>query len=228
MSSSQKATWRSGRRDCSGARPCCTSSDLLHSVAEGTLTGNNVAHRFGLKKSGSEWLHRVLWDPRRLTSRYLIECPWVSYLLKGRKSWLSRVRRSAANVRDSVEGRGSSSRHHQDGYSQTSRPSRPITVVSMWSSECTRLLRVSGQEGRPLNGVTCGIVIEQVPHRIPAADIRPAEIARNDCCALDASHDSIVDRSRRARSHVQAATGDLRIEYSMAFSVSPACARWDT
>jgi UDP-N-acetyl-D-mannosaminuronic acid transferase (WecB/TagA/CpsF family) len=35
-----------------------------------------------------EWLHRLLSDPRRLASRYLIACPRIFYLIcsKRRKS----------------------------------------------------------------------------------------------------------------------------------------------
>ena len=34
-----------------------------------------------LQKAGLEWLHRLLSDPRRLASRYLIECPRIFYLI---------------------------------------------------------------------------------------------------------------------------------------------------
>src|SRR5215468_1814794 len=42
--------------------------------------------------------------------------------------------------------------------------------------------------------VASGIVIENVPHRAPAADIRPAQVGRDYGCELGALHDRIVDR----------------------------------
>jgi len=41
-----------------------------------------------VQKAGLEWLYRLLSDPRRLASRYLIECPRIFYLMfsKHRKS----------------------------------------------------------------------------------------------------------------------------------------------
>ena len=34
-----------------------------------------------MQKAGIEWLHRLLSDPRRLASRYLIDCPRIFYLM---------------------------------------------------------------------------------------------------------------------------------------------------
>lgn len=34
-----------------------------------------------VQKAGLEWLHRLLSDPRRLATRYLIECPRIFYLI---------------------------------------------------------------------------------------------------------------------------------------------------
>jgi len=52
------------------------------------LTGKERRAPVWLQKVGLEWLHRLLSDPRRLASRYLIECPRIFYLiyLKRRKS----------------------------------------------------------------------------------------------------------------------------------------------
>jgi len=39
-----------------------------------------------VQKAGFEWLHRLLSDPRRLASRYLLECPRIFYLALRRRS----------------------------------------------------------------------------------------------------------------------------------------------
>jgi len=45
------------------------------------LTGKERRAPLWLRKIGLEWLHRLLSDPRRLASRYLIECPRIFYLI---------------------------------------------------------------------------------------------------------------------------------------------------
>lgn len=45
------------------------------------LTGKERRAPVWVQKSGLEWLHRLLLDPRRLASRYLIECPRIFYLI---------------------------------------------------------------------------------------------------------------------------------------------------
>ena len=52
------------------------------------LTGKERRAPVWLQKAGLEWLHRLLCNPRRLASRYLIECPRILYLiyLKRRKN----------------------------------------------------------------------------------------------------------------------------------------------
>jgi exopolysaccharide biosynthesis WecB/TagA/CpsF family protein len=52
------------------------------------LTGKQRRAPLWVQKAGLEWLHRLLSDPRRLASRYLIECPQIFYLiwLKHRKN----------------------------------------------------------------------------------------------------------------------------------------------
>jgi N-acetylglucosaminyldiphosphoundecaprenol N-acetyl-beta-D-mannosaminyltransferase len=52
------------------------------------LTGKQRRAPVWVQKAGLEWLHRLLSDPLRLASRYLIECPRIFYLicLKRRKS----------------------------------------------------------------------------------------------------------------------------------------------
>jgi UDP-N-acetyl-D-mannosaminuronic acid transferase (WecB/TagA/CpsF family) len=52
------------------------------------LTGKQRRAPLWVQKAGLEWLYRLLSDPRRLASRYLIECPKIFYLMfsKRRKS----------------------------------------------------------------------------------------------------------------------------------------------
>ena len=45
------------------------------------LTGKQRRAPVWVQKAGLEWLHRLLSDPRRLASRYLIECPRIFYLM---------------------------------------------------------------------------------------------------------------------------------------------------
>ena len=45
------------------------------------LTGKQQRAPIWVQKAGLEWLHRLLSDPRRLASRYLIECPRIFYLM---------------------------------------------------------------------------------------------------------------------------------------------------
>jgi exopolysaccharide biosynthesis WecB/TagA/CpsF family protein len=45
------------------------------------LTGKQCRAPVWVQKAGLEWLHRLLSDPRRLASRYLIECPRIFYLI---------------------------------------------------------------------------------------------------------------------------------------------------
>lgn len=45
------------------------------------LTGKQRRAPVWVQKAGLEWLHRLLSDPRRLASRYLIECPRIFYLI---------------------------------------------------------------------------------------------------------------------------------------------------
>jgi len=45
------------------------------------LTGKQQRAPAWMRKAGLEWLHRLLCDPRRLASRYLIECPRIFYLM---------------------------------------------------------------------------------------------------------------------------------------------------
>ena len=52
------------------------------------LTGRQRRAPLWVQKASLEWLYRLLSDPRRLASRYLIECPKIFYLMfsKLRKS----------------------------------------------------------------------------------------------------------------------------------------------
>jgi exopolysaccharide biosynthesis WecB/TagA/CpsF family protein len=45
------------------------------------LTGKQRRAPLWVQKAGFEWLYRLLSDPRRLASRYLIECPRIFYLI---------------------------------------------------------------------------------------------------------------------------------------------------
>jgi N-acetylglucosaminyldiphosphoundecaprenol N-acetyl-beta-D-mannosaminyltransferase len=45
------------------------------------LTGKQRRAPVWMQKAGLEWLHRLLSDPRRLASRYLIECPRIFFLM---------------------------------------------------------------------------------------------------------------------------------------------------
>ncbi len=45
------------------------------------LTGKQRRAPVWMQKAGLEWLHRLLSDPRRLASRYLIDCPRIFYLI---------------------------------------------------------------------------------------------------------------------------------------------------
>ncbi len=49
------------------------------------LTGKQRRAPVWLQKVGLEWLHRLLSDPRRLASRYLIECPRIFYLIYSKR-----------------------------------------------------------------------------------------------------------------------------------------------
>jgi N-acetylglucosaminyldiphosphoundecaprenol N-acetyl-beta-D-mannosaminyltransferase len=49
------------------------------------LTGKQRRAPVWLQKVGLEWLHRLLSDPRRLVSRYLIECPRIFYLIYSKR-----------------------------------------------------------------------------------------------------------------------------------------------
>jgi exopolysaccharide biosynthesis WecB/TagA/CpsF family protein len=46
------------------------------------LTGKQRRAPVWVQKAGLEWLYRLLSDPRRLASRYLIECPRIFYLIR--------------------------------------------------------------------------------------------------------------------------------------------------
>jgi len=52
------------------------------------LIGKQCRAPVWVQKAGLEWFHRLLSDPRRLASRYLVECPRIFYLMlsKRRKS----------------------------------------------------------------------------------------------------------------------------------------------
>jgi exopolysaccharide biosynthesis WecB/TagA/CpsF family protein len=45
------------------------------------LTGKQRRAPVWVQKTGLEWLHRLLSNPQRLASRYLIECPRIFYLI---------------------------------------------------------------------------------------------------------------------------------------------------
>ncbi len=45
------------------------------------LTGKQQRAPVWMQKAGLEWLYRLMSDPRRLASRYLVECPQIFYLM---------------------------------------------------------------------------------------------------------------------------------------------------
>src|SRR6516165_4787722 len=45
-----------------------------------------------------------------------------------------------------------------------------------------------------VGGIAGGVVIEHVPHRAPAADVRPPQIGRNHGGELGTLHDGVIDR----------------------------------
>lgn len=49
------------------------------------LTGKERRAPVWLQKVGLEWLHRLVLDPRRLASRYLVECPKIFFLMYSRR-----------------------------------------------------------------------------------------------------------------------------------------------
>jgi N-acetylglucosaminyldiphosphoundecaprenol N-acetyl-beta-D-mannosaminyltransferase len=49
------------------------------------LTGKQRRAPGWLQKIGLEWLHRLLSDPRRLASRYLVECPRIFFLIYSKR-----------------------------------------------------------------------------------------------------------------------------------------------
>src|SRR6266566_8161430 len=75
----------------------------------------------------------------------------------------------------------------------TMTSSSPTTVVSTGSSERTRLLRLSSITTGPSVALP-GVVIEDVPDRAPAADVRPTEIGGNHGGKLGTLHDGVINR----------------------------------
>jgi exopolysaccharide biosynthesis WecB/TagA/CpsF family protein len=49
------------------------------------LTGKQRRAPIWIQEAGLEWLYRLISDPRRLASRYLIECPRIFYLIFARR-----------------------------------------------------------------------------------------------------------------------------------------------
>jgi N-acetylglucosaminyldiphosphoundecaprenol N-acetyl-beta-D-mannosaminyltransferase len=64
-------------------------ADLPHARGVGLCVGASIDFLTGkerrapvwVQKVGLEWLHRLLLNPRRLASRYLLECPRIFYLI---------------------------------------------------------------------------------------------------------------------------------------------------
>jgi N-acetylglucosaminyldiphosphoundecaprenol N-acetyl-beta-D-mannosaminyltransferase len=56
------------------------------------LTGKQRRAPVWVQKAGFEWLHRLLSDPRRLASRYLIECPQIFFLILHNRGTIRRER----------------------------------------------------------------------------------------------------------------------------------------
>src|SRR5215467_1930100 len=62
-------------------QPQAQGAGLCVGAAIDFLTGKQRRAPVWVQKAGLEWLHRLLSDPRRLASRYLIECPRIFYLI---------------------------------------------------------------------------------------------------------------------------------------------------
>jgi exopolysaccharide biosynthesis WecB/TagA/CpsF family protein len=59
--------------------PQATGIGLCIGASIDFLTGKQRRAPVWMQKAGIEWLHRLLSDPRRMASRYLIECPRIFY-----------------------------------------------------------------------------------------------------------------------------------------------------
>ena len=66
------------------------------------LTGQQRRAPVWVQKAGLEWLYRLLSDPRRLASRYLIDCPRIFYLICFRR----RIARADSRARSRRSGVG--------------------------------------------------------------------------------------------------------------------------
>lgn len=63
------------------ADPRATGVGLCIGASIDFLTGKQQRAPRWMQTAGLEWLHRLATNPRRLASRYLIECPKIFYLL---------------------------------------------------------------------------------------------------------------------------------------------------
>ena len=80
-------------------------------------------------------------------------------------------------------------RHHRDVVDADHRRQQVVgTDVDV--------LRVEG-EAVALDGVAVGVVRAELPHRVPIADVRPADVGRHHRGALGALHHRVVDRLLR-------------------------------
>ncbi len=59
--------------------PQATGIGLCIGASIDFLTGKQRRAPVWMQKAGLEWLHRLLSDPRRMASRYLIDCPRIFY-----------------------------------------------------------------------------------------------------------------------------------------------------
>ena len=74
--------------------------------------------------------------------------------------------------------------------------STPTTAVSRSSERMWTFFGVEG-DAVAMDGVAVGVVGAELPHRVPIADVRPADVGRHHRGALGALHHRIVDRLLR-------------------------------
>jgi exopolysaccharide biosynthesis WecB/TagA/CpsF family protein len=68
------------------ANPLARGVGLRVGASIDFLTGQQRRAPVWVQKAGFEWLYRLLSDPRRLASRYLIECPRIFYMICFKRS----------------------------------------------------------------------------------------------------------------------------------------------
>ena len=80
----------------------------------------------------------------------------------------------------------------------TTTSSTPTTVVR-WSGERTCTFVASMTTPSPRIELPSRVALRQFPHRVPIADVRPADVGRHHRRLAGALHDGVVDRVLRRR-----------------------------